>query len=122
MAKSLTFFDFDHWSQLAKDDPERFESLRLETIEFHINKATEANQDRLRCLQWRIDRIRENAKNPMDACISISNLMWDNLDRLVISYQHLKQLNEGQYNPLPSATILKFEFLTTADRRAQPAF
>ena len=110
MAKSqLNDFDFDHWSQLAQDDPEGFEKLRNKTIEFHISQATKAHQTRLRCLQWRIDRIRETANSPMAACISISGMMWDSLHQLSISYKQLDNLTNGVPVQLPKADILKFE-------------
>ena len=110
MAKSqLNDFDFDRWSQLAQDDPEGFERLRSRTIEFHISQATEAHQARLRCLQWRIDRIRETAKSPMAACITISEMMWDSLQKLSISYKQLDNLTDGVPVKLPKADILKFE-------------
>ena len=108
MAKQPSCIDFDYWSQLARDDPERFESLRSATLESHINKAPEAQQNRLRCLQWRVDRMREKAKTPMAACINISNMMWDSAQHLVISCKHLEHIHKGQDSHLPSATILKF--------------
>lgn len=108
MAKQFNRIDFDYWLQLAQDDPERFESLRSATLESHISKAPEAQQNRLRCLQWRIDRMRENAKTPMAACINISNLMWDSAQHLVLSCQHLQQVYNGQNSHLPKATVLKF--------------
>ena len=110
MAKSqLNDFDFDHWSQLAQDDPEGFERLRSRTIEHHISQATEAHQARLRCLQWRIDRIRETTKSPMAACITISSMMWDSLHQLSITYKQLDNLTNGVAVQLPKADILKFE-------------
>lgn len=101
--------DFDYWLQLAQDDPERFESLRSETLETCIKRATDSQQVRLRCLQWRIDRIREKTKNPMMACIRISDMMWDTFSHLATGYQHMEQLQKGQPGTLPSATILAFK-------------
>lgn len=101
--------DFDYWLQLAQDDPVGFESLRTETLESHISRASDAQQNRLRCLQWRIDRVRDNAKTPLAACISISDMMWDTFNHLATGYKHLDHLRHGHYNQLPSATVLKFE-------------
>ena len=109
MAKTQAkHIDFDYWLQLAQDDPEGFESLRSATLESHINRASDAQQTRLRCLQWRIDRIRDNAKTPMAACISISDLMWDTFHHLATGYKHLEHLRRGRLEQLPSATVLEF--------------
>jgi len=101
--------DFDYWLQLAQDDPERFESLRSEALEICINRAPDSQQARLRCLQWRIDRVREKTKNPMVACIRISNMMWDTINNLATGYQHLEHLQQGHPSTLASATILDFK-------------
>ena len=100
--------DFDYWLQLAQDDPERFESLRSEILETCINRASNTQQARLRCLQWRIDRIREKTNNPMVACIRISDMMWDTFNNLANGYKHLEHLQQGRPSTLPSATILPF--------------
>ena len=70
-------FDFDNWAQLAKDDPQAFEAKRLSVIEDLIDQAPPALRQRLRGLQWRIDMERERCKTPLQACIRISNMMWD---------------------------------------------
>ena len=110
MAKKRSkHIDFDFWSQLAQDDPEGFECLRSETLESHILRASGARQSRLRCLQWRIDRIRDTSKTPMAACISISDLMWDTFQNLATGYTHLDHLRQDKKRPLPRARVLKFE-------------
>lgn len=98
--------DFDYWRQLAEDDPERFENLRSETLETCINRASNAQQPRLRCLQWRIDRMRDKAKTPMAACISISGMMWDTFNNLASGYTHLDHLRQGRHCQLPKAVVL----------------
>lgn len=72
-------FDFDAWAELAKRDPAAFEQLRSDTIEALLQQVPANRQHRLRGLQWRIDRTRERASNPMAACIRISQMMWDSL-------------------------------------------
>ena len=109
MAKTQAkHIDFDYWLQLAQEDPEGFESLRSATLESHICRASDAQQNRLRCLQWRIDRIRDTAKTPMAACISISDMMWDTFNHLATGYKHLDCLRSGHTRQLPSATVLEF--------------
>jgi len=119
--KPSNHIDFDYWLQLAQDDPIHFESLRSEVLEDCIQRSSGAQQPRLRGLQWRIDRIREKAQNPMSACISISNMMWETFSDLAEGYQHLQQLQSGQIGALSdiptsvrpsvttSATILPFK-------------
>ncbi len=69
--------DFEQWSQLACRDPAGFELMRREMIETMIGAASERCQQRLRGLQWRIDQVRSRSANPMSACISLSNMMWE---------------------------------------------
>ncbi|MEJ2143174.1 MAG: DUF3135 domain-containing protein [Gammaproteobacteria bacterium] len=109
MAKTQNHIDFDFWLHLAQSDPERFESLRTETLEKHIQRAADNQQNRLRCLQWRIDRIRDRAKTPMAACISISDMMWDTFNHLASGYNHIDHLRNEENDQLASATVIDFE-------------
>lgn len=74
--KKFAEIDFDAWSEMWRSDPEAFEAKRLETIEAAIESAPEANRERLRRLQWRIDQERRLARTPMAACLRISRMMW----------------------------------------------
>jgi hypothetical protein len=69
--------DFEQWCRLASQDPASFEAKRREVIEAVIEGASQRSQRRLRGLQWHIDQVREHSPNPMAACISLSNMMWD---------------------------------------------
>ena len=80
--------DFEEWAQLAQHDPHTFEQLRHRLLEAYISRSSSSHQDRLRRLQWRIDRLREQASNPMSACVQISNLMWDTFDQLGKAYKN----------------------------------
>lgn len=71
--------NFDEWAELAQRDPEAFEAKRKAVVEATIAMADSDIQERLRRTQWKVDRIRENEKNPMAACIKISELMWDSV-------------------------------------------
>ena len=77
MSKQLQQIDFDSWLDLSRKDPEHFEIQRQNLIAEAIAKAPEERQQRLRGLQWRIEHMRQRAKTPMAACLSISDLMWD---------------------------------------------
>ncbi len=112
-SQALERLDFDHWLELAKADPESFEELRRQIIDEAIARFAEPRQSHLRCVQWRIDRMRERSRSPMAACIAISNMMWDSFRHLNSTYQHLYEQTSGSHSltglaPLPSARILAF--------------
>lgn len=69
-------FDFDSWHHLARRDPGAFESRRQEAIEAFMARQAPERRERLRRLQWRIDRERERSSTPLGACHRISDLMW----------------------------------------------
>ena len=71
----MVYFDFNLLKQLACDEPERFESLRKQLIEYEISKAHSSNRKRLHGLQFQIDMERERARSAMGACIGISRIM-----------------------------------------------
>lgn len=77
--KTSSLLDFDRLQELAHKDPETFEKVRQAAIEATILRASKRQQPRLRCLQWRIEQIRRRSPNPLSACISLSDLMWDSL-------------------------------------------
>ena len=62
---------------LAKTDPPAFAQRRAAVIEAVIANAPLERQQQLRRLQWRIDMERQRCSNPLQACIRISNMMWD---------------------------------------------
>lgn len=105
--------DFDTWANLARTDPEAFESLRQAAIEQCIANAPAENRDRLRRLQWRIDQERRRAGTPLGACIRLSRMMWQSLlgegglrDRFAAVGD---LLTDGSVAPPPdSARILAF--------------
>jgi hypothetical protein len=87
---SASRIDFEHWLVLARDDPDSFEQLRSRMLDDCIARASAPHQERLRRLQWRIDRIRERASNPLAACVQISDLMWNTFNRLGEAYRSLE--------------------------------
>lgn len=72
-------FDFDAWAKLFTEDPQAFEKQRVQAIEQLIRQAPAAKQQRLRCLQWKLDQIRRTAPNPLAASIRMNQLLWDSL-------------------------------------------
>lgn len=73
----LQTMDFNEWLRLAQQDPEIFESARLDMIDEAIQSAPEEQRAKLRCLQWRIDQVRRRSNTPLGACISLSHMMWE---------------------------------------------
>ena len=71
--------DFEAWKRLAAEDPAAFEALRRQCLDEAIARAPRGQQERLRRLQWRIEQARRRAANPLAACITLSNMMWESL-------------------------------------------
>ena len=77
--KKDTDFDFDLWSQMAQQDPEKFEAMRQQLIHELIEQAPSHLKLRMEGLQWQVDQIRKQADNPMAACLQISKKMWNHV-------------------------------------------
>lgn len=81
-------FDFDDWSELARQDPEAFDCRRQAAIAAIVGHSRESS--RLAGLQWRIDMERRRCRTPLKACLKISALMWASfyeLDGLLHAYR-----------------------------------
>ncbi len=72
-------FDFEAWMELYKKDPENFEKNRKELIQGLIDQAPTRMQRRLNGLQWTIDSEIRLAKNPMQGCIKVYQMMMDSV-------------------------------------------
>lgn len=70
-------FDYDEWVLLARENPVAFEEMRQREIDDLIATAPVGVQQRLRCLQWRIDMERQKCANPLSACLRLYSMMWD---------------------------------------------
>jgi hypothetical protein len=68
---------FDEWAHLARRDRDAFERARRASIDAFLATRPAHRRERLKRLQWRIDRERERCANPLAACIHLSNLMWE---------------------------------------------
>lgn len=94
--------EFDEWVELAKQDPTTFEQMRLAAISEVIDGAPAGQKERLTRLQWRIDQERRLARTPMNACIRISRMMWDNIlgrGGLCERFDELESLVRGSTEP-----------------------
>ena len=79
--------------------------MRLAAIDEFIDNAPAEQRDRLRKLQWRIDQERRLARTPMNACIRISRMMWDNIlgnGGLRDRFAELSGLLQGDSAPVSS--------------------
>jgi hypothetical protein len=74
--------NFDKLVTLAKQDPKRLDALKRDITEAWIEQAPVEYQRRLRGIQFQIDMEVQRAKNPMDACIRVSNMMHDSFAEL----------------------------------------
>ena len=104
-------FPFDEWTSLAASDPRAFEAARARVLCSLIEAAPVANQRRLEGLQWRIDRIRECADNPLAACIKISGMMWDTTlgeNGLVESIEQLSGMRPPRAGTRHNGAVLPF--------------
>ncbi|MCB1851285.1 MAG: DUF3135 domain-containing protein [Gammaproteobacteria bacterium] len=105
--------DFKQWVEMAKNDPELFENLRQKAINEVIEKAPEAQRQRLRCLQWRIDQERNRSQSALGLCLWISRLMWESVTGRGGLFESLTQVKEiahgGELVPPPAkADVLPF--------------
>ena len=100
--------DFDEWAALAQSDPEAFEARRRAVIEEAIGRSRTGSQQRLRCIQWKIDQVRDRATNPLSACVKISEMMWESLVGRGGLKEVLEQLDKDQ-PALPKAKVLDLQ-------------
>ena len=102
--------NFETWMELWQDSPEAFEFLRTKRINAFIDSVPEEHRERLRCLQWKIDRVRERAANPLAATIAISEMMWQSFNELGERYRELTDIVQGRETTKTrrSATVLPF--------------
>lgn len=77
--QKLLSFDFDRWSSMAKQDPERFEQMREQLLGQMIEQSPDSIKHRMQGLQWQIDQIRNQSPTPMASCLKISTMMWNSL-------------------------------------------
>jgi len=105
-------FDFDAWAKLARKNPQAFELERKLLIERTIMRAPADKHQRLRCLQWKLDQIRNLASTPMVACLQINRLLWENIyseHGLLNCLQQLQSVKPPDNSNQTTAKILPFQ-------------
>ncbi|MGD8742351.1 MAG: DUF3135 domain-containing protein [Granulosicoccaceae bacterium] len=105
----FTDMNFEQWASLAHDDPQAFEALRSRTIDdFFSHIPPGQHEQRLRCLQWRIDQIRDRSSNPMSACLHLYAMMWNSVVSRDGMLDALQGAGSRGPSDLPKARILDF--------------
>lgn len=104
-------FDFDVWTRISQEEPEKFESMRQQLIDDLIAQAPAHFKPRMIGLQWQVDQVRKQASNPMAACLQISQKMWNNVlgeNGLLNALQEPKKIL-STLEKAPAGKILPFE-------------
>jgi DNA polymerase II small subunit/DNA polymerase delta subunit B len=104
---------FDQLKAMANENPEALEQLRNRLVSEVIERAPTHQRAQLEGLQFVLDMERRRAKNPMQCCIRMSQLMHERVERL---RQCLKDTMQSDGFSLPetnreesqSAMILNF--------------
>lgn len=86
--------DFDAWHTLAKNNPKAFEAKRRALVDDIIRQVPESRQHRLRCLQWRIEKVCAKANNPISASLALSHMMWESVGRQQVVIARLFEESE----------------------------
>ena len=105
--KEISSFDFDRWSQIAQQDPEKFEAMRQQLLSDLLAQTPPHLKQWMIGLQWQVDQIRKQTSNPMAACLRISQRMWAN----VLEEKGLSASKMIQNTPKaePRGKVLSFE-------------
>ena len=99
---------FDVLVDMARNDPQRLESLRRKLTNHIINNApSEQQRKRLEGLQFRVDMERKRARTPIAATIRISEMMCHSLADLHRSMV-TPLITEDNLPPPARATVLDF--------------
>lgn len=100
--------DFDTLKHWALAEPERLDALLHQQIEALIAQVGPDQQRRLRGLQFRIDCQRRLARNNLDSCIRIANMMHDSLYDMRRHIVHLQEesLTQAEERGPPDNVIL----------------
>ena len=73
---------FDVLMELAQNNPEELEQIRIQLSQEILDDATPRLKQRLEGLNFRMNMERQRAKNPLQCCIRITALMHDSFDRM----------------------------------------
>lgn len=83
MARPLTALpSFDELKAMAAERPEELENLRKRMTDQILSDAPAERRRRLEGIVFKIDAERRRSKNPLQACIRISQMMMDSVTDL----------------------------------------
>jgi hypothetical protein len=117
----LSLPDFDTLREMAKNDPEELENLRLALCNKVINEAPDHAKQRLQGLMFQINSRRQLASSHLEACKEISNLMHESLQRMQAMLKDLRSMQsesillstrhfkEPKTAVLPKADVIPFK-------------
>jgi len=88
--------DFDTLKHWALAEPERLDALLHQQIEALIAQVGPDQQRRLRGLQFRIDCQRRLARNNLDSCIRIANMMHESVHAMRRHIVHLQEASQEE--------------------------
>lgn len=112
-------FDFDHWSQLARRDPEAFFRARSIEIERFIAAHPPEVSAKLRQMQHRIDCSRAHAGCPAKALTALMGMIQERL-RLLRAQTQLLERASGRLSDEVTALVQRRPRAATA-RCAPPS-
>lgn len=105
-----------NWAQLAQQDPEAFEMMRQKLVDDYIKSTPSEVQQRLECMQWKIEQIRQRADTPAEAFSAITSMMWESTQKLGRSHKDLLDACTGKevsaLSKDSSGKILNFKRIT----------
>ncbi|MDB2448822.1 DUF3135 domain-containing protein [bacterium] len=84
--------NFDTLMELANRDPDGLEHLRNSLIRDFIDRAPDNQRQRLQGLQFTIDMERRKAKNPVQSCMRMSQMMHERVTDLCDSLNDFSTL------------------------------
>lgn len=94
--------------ELAKNNPAELERLRLREVEALIAGAPPHLQQRLRGLQFQVDCKRRLHPTPMGACIAISKMMLESMEKLHHALHNGSSLTINGEKRSTAADIIRF--------------
>lgn len=107
--------DHERLSQLVRDDPQAFETLRNELIADFIGHEPEKYQRRLRGLQFRVDCLRRLSHTPLAAFLKIQTLMWESF--LKMDHELQKFVQRIHDSPVSSENTKRLEIDSSLNGR-----
>jgi len=102
-------------AQLARDDPQAYETLRRQVIDSFIDSAPARVKRRLRGIQFRVDGERRLSQSALGATLRIYDLMWRHFRRLNHHWQDVMPTNRDVADGPGSARVRPY--LTCLDAR-----